>query len=75
MRRLAETKPKLKSTVVVVFIANEENSSISGVGVDALVKDGLVSNGLLESSFDNLICEDDAEETEPFPGGPTIHHC
>ncbi|TQE08055.1 hypothetical protein C1H46_006329 [Malus baccata] len=43
MRRLAETKPKLKSTVVAVFIANEENSSISGVGVDALVKDGLVS--------------------------------
>ncbi|XP_068305316.1 acetylornithine deacetylase-like isoform X1 [Pyrus communis] len=43
MRRLAEIKPKLKSTVVAVFIANEENSSISGVGVDALVKDGLLS--------------------------------
>ncbi|XP_048447500.1 acetylornithine deacetylase-like [Pyrus x bretschneideri] len=43
MRRLAETKPKLKSTVVAVFIANEENSSISGVAVDALVKDGLLS--------------------------------
>ncbi|XP_068305314.1 acetylornithine deacetylase-like [Pyrus communis] len=43
MRRLAETKPKLQSTVVAVFIANEENSSISGVGVDALVKDGLLS--------------------------------
>ncbi|XP_008238268.1 PREDICTED: acetylornithine deacetylase [Prunus mume] len=43
MRRLAETKPKLKSTVVAVFIANEENSAISGVGVDALVKDGLLS--------------------------------
>ncbi|KAM1024261.1 hypothetical protein ACFX15_036851 [Malus domestica] len=43
MRRLAETKPKLKSTMVAVFIANEENSSISGVGVDALVKDGLLS--------------------------------
>ncbi|KAB2632224.1 acetylornithine deacetylase-like [Pyrus ussuriensis x Pyrus communis] len=43
MRRLTETKPKLKSTVVAVFIANEENSSISGVGVDALVKDGLLS--------------------------------
>ncbi|KAL6279680.1 hypothetical protein ACE6H2_016561 [Prunus campanulata] len=43
MRRLAETKPKLKSTVVAVFIANEENSAISGVGVDALVKDGLLN--------------------------------
>ncbi|XP_048447498.1 acetylornithine deacetylase-like isoform X1 [Pyrus x bretschneideri] len=43
MRRLAETEPKLQSTVVAVFIANEENSTISGVGVDALVKDGLLS--------------------------------
>lgn len=42
MRQLAETKPQLKSTVVVVFIASEENSSIPGVGVDALVKDGLL---------------------------------
>ncbi|XWS62138.1 hypothetical protein CRYUN_Cryun07bG0185400 [Craigia yunnanensis] len=42
MRRLAETKPKLKSTVVAVFIANEEKSAITGVGVDALVKDGLL---------------------------------
>ncbi|KAF2308796.1 hypothetical protein GH714_019597 [Hevea brasiliensis] len=43
MKRLAETKPKLKSTVVAVFIANEENSAITGVGVDALVKDGLLN--------------------------------
>ncbi|KAL6183616.1 hypothetical protein ACLB2K_045027 [Fragaria x ananassa] len=43
MKRLAETKLKLKSTVVVVLIANEENSAISGVGVDALVKDGLLN--------------------------------
>ncbi|GAV69090.1 Peptidase_M20 domain-containing protein/M20_dimer domain-containing protein [Cephalotus follicularis] len=42
MRRLGETKPKLKSTVVAVFIANEENSSITGVGVDALAKAGLL---------------------------------
>ncbi|PPD79570.1 hypothetical protein GOBAR_DD23508 [Gossypium barbadense] len=42
MKRLAETKPKLESTVVAVFIANEENSAITGVGVDALVKDGLL---------------------------------
>ncbi|PIN09411.1 Metalloexopeptidase [Handroanthus impetiginosus] len=42
MRRLGETKPQLNSTVVAVFIASEENSSIPGVGVDALVKDGLL---------------------------------
>ncbi|KAK4422943.1 Acetylornithine deacetylase [Sesamum alatum] len=42
MRRLGETKPQLKSTVVAVFIASEENSSIPGVGVDALVKDQLL---------------------------------
>ncbi|KAF7828567.1 acetylornithine deacetylase [Senna tora] len=42
MRKLGETKPTLKSTVVAVFIANEENSSIAGVGVDALVQDGLL---------------------------------
>ncbi|XP_064989870.1 acetylornithine deacetylase-like [Musa acuminata AAA Group] len=42
MRRLGETKPELKNTVVAVFIANEENSSVLGVGVDALVKDGLL---------------------------------
>ncbi|KAL6542298.1 hypothetical protein OROMI_023900 [Orobanche minor] len=42
MRMLGETKPQLKSTVVAVFIASEENSSIPGVGIDALVKDGLL---------------------------------
>ncbi|GAU42895.1 hypothetical protein TSUD_232060 [Trifolium subterraneum] len=40
MKKLAQTKPNLKSTVVAVFIANEENSAITGVGVDALVQDG-----------------------------------
>ncbi|KAH6774081.1 Peptidase M20/M25/M40 family protein [Perilla frutescens var. frutescens] len=44
MKKLGETKPQLKSTVVAVFIASEENSSIPGVGVDALVKDGLLNN-------------------------------
>ncbi|GAA0139238.1 hypothetical protein Leryth_010543 [Lithospermum erythrorhizon] len=43
MRRLGESKPQLNSTVVAVFIASEENSSIPGVGVDALVKDGLLN--------------------------------
>ncbi|KAI7743991.1 hypothetical protein M8C21_001758, partial [Ambrosia artemisiifolia] len=44
MRDLGRTKPNLKSTVVAVFIASEENSSIPGVGVDALVKHGLLDN-------------------------------
>ncbi|XXG77929.1 hypothetical protein AAC387_Pa08g1979 [Persea americana] len=43
MRKLGQTKPQLKSTVVAVFIANEENSSVLGIGVDALVKDGLLN--------------------------------
>lgn len=43
MRRLAQARPALQSTVVAVFIANEENSSVLGVGVDALVKDGLLN--------------------------------
>ncbi|KAL8489188.1 hypothetical protein ACS0TY_025184 [Phlomoides rotata] len=40
MKKLGETKPLLKTSVVGVFIASEENSSIPGVGVDALAKDG-----------------------------------
>lgn len=44
MRKLGETKPNLKNTVVAVFIANEENSSVPGIGVDALVKDGLLNH-------------------------------
>ena len=42
MKRLGQKKPVLKSTVVAVFIANEENSSEVGIGVDMLVKDGLL---------------------------------
>ncbi|XP_020589779.1 acetylornithine deacetylase [Phalaenopsis equestris] len=42
MRKLGEARPLLKNTVVAVFIANEENSSVLGIGVDALVKDGLL---------------------------------
>jgi len=43
MKKLGQTKPNLKSTVVAVFIANEEDSSITGIGVDGLVKDGLLN--------------------------------
>lgn len=43
-RQLAQTKMPLKTSVVAVFIANEESSAVAGVGVDALVKDGLLDN-------------------------------
>ena len=42
MRRLGEVKPALKHSVIAVFIANEETSSVTGIGVDGLVKDGLL---------------------------------
>lgn len=44
MRKLAEQKPKLRSTVVAVFIACEENASIPGVGVEELYKNGKLDN-------------------------------
>ncbi|EPS71024.1 hypothetical protein M569_03733, partial [Genlisea aurea] len=59
MKRLGETRPKLKSTVVAVFIASEENSSIPGVGVDALVKEGLLDklkHGPLYVLIDSFFC-------------------
>lgn len=37
---LGETKPALKRSIVVVFIANEENGSFKGIGVDQLAKEG-----------------------------------
>lgn len=43
-RQLAVTKPALKTTVVAVFIANEEDASVSGIGVDGLVKHGLLDH-------------------------------
>lgn len=44
MKKLGETKPQLKSTVVAVFIANEENPVITGIGVDGLGKAGLLDH-------------------------------
>jgi len=37
---LAVLKPKLKSSIIGVFIANEENSSEAGIGIDELEKRG-----------------------------------
>ena len=41
---LAENKPALKRTVVVVFIANEENGAFKGIGVDQLDKEGYMES-------------------------------
>ena len=43
LAELATSKPKLKVGVIVIFIANEENSSIEGVGVDEMEKHGLLA--------------------------------
>ncbi|CAN0908185.1 Acetylornithine deacetylase [Linum grandiflorum] len=63
MRKLGETKPKLKSTVVAVFIASEENSSITGIGVDQLVK-----NGLLEKLKNGPLFWIDTADKQPCIG-------
>eukprot|EP01126_Amoeba_proteus_P019532 TRINITY_DN2009_c0_g1_i5.p1 TRINITY_DN2009_c0_g1~~TRINITY_DN2009_c0_g1_i5.p1 ORF type:complete len:434 (-),score=81.17 TRINITY_DN2009_c0_g1_i5:514-1815(-) len=40
--KLAVSRPKLAVSVAGVFIANEENSSVSGVGVDGLSRNGKI---------------------------------
>lgn len=40
MATLAERKPALQNSLVVVFIANEENGTFKGVGVDQLALEG-----------------------------------
>jgi acetylornithine deacetylase len=39
-KQLAETKPKLKTSVKAIFIASEENSSIPGIGIEEMQKKG-----------------------------------
>lgn len=41
---LAEKKPALKQSVVVVFIANEENGVFHGIGAEQLAKEGYMDN-------------------------------
>jgi acetylornithine deacetylase len=36
--QLAEARPKLAPTIVGVFIANEENATLTGIGVDEMVR-------------------------------------
>jgi acetylornithine deacetylase len=40
MASLAEAKPQLKTTIVVIFIANEENGTFKGIGIDQLAAEG-----------------------------------
>ncbi|KAJ4833809.1 hypothetical protein Tsubulata_048230 [Turnera subulata] len=44
MKKLGQEKSALRSTVVAVFIASEDNTTIQGVGVDQLMKDGLLDD-------------------------------
>lgn len=44
LRQICTEKPKLKTTITVVFIASEENSEIPGIGVEELVKEGKLNH-------------------------------
>lgn len=60
---LAEQKPQLSKTIVAVFIANEENSAVSGVGVDKLEQEGR-----LEELKNGPVFWIDAADSEPCLG-------
>ena len=44
MASLAELRLELETTIVVVFIANEENATFVGIGVDQLEKEGYIDD-------------------------------
>lgn len=44
MISLAELKPDHKMSVIVIFIANEENGVFVGVGIDQLAKEGYMDS-------------------------------
>ncbi len=43
---LAELQPKLLRSVIAVFIVNEENQIVEGIGVDGLDESGKVVSNL-----------------------------
>ena len=43
-KQLAISKPQLKVNVAGVMIANEENSSLQGIGIDELVRRGMIAH-------------------------------
>lgn len=63
MVSLAEKKPDLSTSVVAVFIANEENGAFLGVGVDQLVKEGY-----LDSLKNGPLFWVDAADSQPCIG-------
>lgn len=62
-RQLGEAKPKLRPTVLGVFIANEENATLTGIGVDELVK-----RGLLDKCKEGPLYWLDTADSEPCIG-------
>lgn len=60
---LAENRPALKTSIVVVFIVNEENSSFVGLGVDQLAKEGYL-DGLISGPLFWI----DAADSQPCIG-------
>eukprot|EP00966_Prymnesium_polylepis_P140104 3236495-Prymnesium_polylepis.1 len=44
MVQLGITKPTLRRTVTVVFICNEENGVVEGIGVDRLMETGKIDH-------------------------------
>jgi acetylornithine deacetylase len=60
---LAELKPQLSRTIVAVFIANEENSSTLGIGVDKLDQEGR-----LQEIKNGPVFWIDAADSEPCIG-------
>jgi hypothetical protein len=52
-QELAKKKPKLECNVAAVFICNEENDAVKGIGID-----GLMANGHLDMLKNGcLLCE------------------
>ena len=44
LAQLGEKRPALENTVTIVFIANEENGTFKGIGVDQLDKEGYMNS-------------------------------
>lgn len=73
MASLAEAKPPLKSTIVVIFIANEENGTFKGIGVDQLAAEGYMDKLLSGPLFwiDSAGCQ--SQSITPTFCLPTVY--
>ena len=63
LRELGRTKPNIKSDVIAVYIASEENEDKPGVGVD-----GLVENHVLDELKSGSCLWIDSSDSEPCIG-------